>query len=59
MFPRSRRRPTSAEIPFSAAAKHVLQHAAQEADRLLHDYIGTEHLLLGLLREEAASPPTC
>jgi uncharacterized protein (TIGR03435 family) len=43
--------PTSVEIPFSAAAKRVVQHAATEADRLSHDYIGTEHLLLGLLRE--------
>jgi ATP-dependent Clp protease ATP-binding subunit ClpC len=30
----------------------VLQCAAEEADRLLHNYIGTEHLLLGILREE-------
>ena len=44
--------PTSVEIPFSAAAKRVLQHTAQEADRLVHDYIGTEHLLLGLLHEQ-------
>ena len=43
---------TSVEIPFSAAAMRVLQHAAQEADRLLHDCIGTEHLLLGLLSEQ-------
>jgi ATP-dependent Clp protease ATP-binding subunit ClpC len=42
--------PPSMEIPFSAAVKRVLQHTAQEADRLSHDYIGTEHLLLGLLR---------
>jgi uncharacterized protein (TIGR03435 family) len=45
---------TSAEIPFSAAAERVLQHAAQEADRLLHDYVGTEHLLLGLLSEQGS-----
>jgi len=45
---------TSVEIPFSAETKHVLQFAAEEADRLLHNYIGTEHLLLGLLREEQA-----
>jgi ATP-dependent Clp protease ATP-binding subunit ClpC len=32
---------TSAEIPSSAAAGRVLQHAAQEADRLLHDSVGT------------------
>jgi len=44
--------PTSVEIPFSDAAKRVLQFAAMEADRLLHNYIGPEHLLLGLLREE-------
>ena len=43
---------TSVEIPFSAETKHVLQFAAEEADRLLHNYIGTEHLLLGILREE-------
>jgi uncharacterized protein (TIGR03435 family) len=45
---------TSAEIPFSAAATRVLQHAAQEADRLLHDYVGTEHVLLGLLGEHGS-----
>ncbi|MBI4476148.1 MAG: ATP-dependent Clp protease ATP-binding subunit [Acidobacteria bacterium] len=43
---------TSVEIPFSAETKRVLQYAAEEADRLLHNYIGTEHLLLGILREE-------
>ena len=43
---------TSVEIPFSTETKRVLQHAAEEADRLLHNYIGTEHLLLGILRED-------
>ena len=43
---------TSQDIPFSADTKRVLQFAAEEADRLLHTYIGTEHLLLGILREE-------
>ena len=43
---------TSVDIPFSPDTKRVLQFAAEEADRLLHTYIGTEHLLLGLLREE-------
>jgi len=43
---------TSVEIPFSPETKRVLQYSAEEADRLLHTYIGTEHLLLGLLREE-------
>jgi uncharacterized protein (TIGR03435 family) len=44
----------SVEIPFSAAAKRVLQHTAEEADALGHDYIGTEHLLLALLREQGS-----
>jgi uncharacterized protein (TIGR03435 family) len=44
--------PESDEIPFSASSERVLQYAAEEADRMLHGFIGTEHLLLGLLREE-------
>jgi uncharacterized protein (TIGR03435 family) len=44
--------PESEEIPFSASCERTLQYAVEEADRLLHRYIGTEHLLLGLLREE-------
>ena len=43
---------TSVEIPFNAEAKRALQDAAEESDRLLHRYIGPEHLLLGLLRQE-------
>jgi enamine deaminase RidA (YjgF/YER057c/UK114 family) len=43
---------TSVEIPFSAETKRILQYAAEEADRLLHNDIGTEHLLLGILDEE-------
>ncbi|MEE2638392.1 MAG: ATP-dependent Clp protease ATP-binding subunit [Acidobacteriota bacterium] len=43
---------TSVEIPFSTETKRVLQFSAEEADRLLHNYVGTEHLLLGILREE-------
>jgi uncharacterized protein (TIGR03435 family) len=42
----------SSEVPFSEDTKRVLHFAAQEADRLLHNHIGTEHLLLGLFREE-------
>jgi len=44
--------PLSVELPFSAELKRVLQYAAEEADRLQHTDIGTEHLLLGILREE-------
>jgi len=46
--------PTSVEIPFTAETKRALQWAAEEADRPLHNHIGTEHLLLGLLREESS-----
>jgi ATP-dependent Clp protease ATP-binding subunit ClpC len=46
--------PTSVEIPFSLETKRALTYAAEEADRLGHSYIGTEHLLLGLLREEGS-----
>jgi|SRR5688500_13539394 len=50
-LPRERRWvPTSVEIPFSADTKRALQAAAGEAERLRHDYIGPEHLRLGLLR---------
>src|SRR6187431_434619 len=49
---------TSVEIPFSAETKRVLQYAAEEADRLLHNYIGTEHLLLGILRKERSVAAT-
>ena len=44
---------TTVEIPFSTDVKHALQYAAEEADRLLHGHIGTEHLLLGVLRLDA------
>ena len=40
---------THVEIPIATDAKAVLQHAADEADRLRHGHIGGEHLLLGLL----------
>ncbi len=43
---------TSVELPLSEQSKRVLAYASEEADRLLHSYIGTEHILLGLLRAE-------
>jgi ATP-dependent Clp protease ATP-binding subunit ClpC len=43
---------TSVDLPLSAAAKRVLGYAQEESEKLQHRYIGTEHLLLGLLREE-------
>lgn len=46
------RLPTQAELLLATEAKHVLAYAAEESERLGHRHIGTEHLLLGLLREE-------
>jgi len=44
-------KPTSGEIGLSPRAKRVIELAIDEARHLGHNYIGTEHLLLGLLRE--------
>src|SRR5947208_15022880 len=43
---------TSVDLPLSNESKRVLAYAAEEAERLGHKHIGTEHLLLGLLREK-------
>ena len=43
---------TSVEIPLSVESKRVLAYAAEEAEKMFHKYIGTEHILLGLLREK-------
>src|SRR5579863_2652704 len=43
---------TSVDLPLSAECKRVLAYAAEEAERLSHEFIDTQHLLLGLLREE-------
>ncbi|MBZ5490898.1 MAG: AAA family ATPase [Acidobacteriia bacterium] len=45
---------TSVDLPLSEEGKRVLGHAAEEAERLSHKHIGTEHLLLGLLRGETS-----
>ncbi|MFQ5847475.1 MAG: ATP-dependent Clp protease ATP-binding subunit [Candidatus Methylomirabilales bacterium] len=39
------------EVPFTPQAKKVLEYAISEARSMGHNYIGTEHLLLGLIRE--------
>jgi ATP-dependent Clp protease ATP-binding subunit ClpC len=44
-------RVTAGQIPFTPRAKNVLEQAMREAMSLGHDYIGTEHLLLGLARD--------
>jgi ATP-dependent Clp protease ATP-binding subunit ClpC len=45
----------SVDLPLSIEAKRVLSYAADESDRLNHTHIGTEHLLLGLLRTETVA----
>jgi ATP-dependent Clp protease ATP-binding subunit ClpC len=43
---------TSVEVPLSQECKRILNMASEEAERLGHKHVGTEHLLLGILREE-------
>jgi ATP-dependent Clp protease ATP-binding subunit ClpC len=51
MVPASSGSVTIGEIPFTPRAKHVLELSVDEAKLLGHNYVGTEHLLLGLIRE--------
>jgi ATP-dependent Clp protease ATP-binding subunit ClpA len=48
---RGRPFPVKGHIPFSPRAKKVLELSLREALALKHNYIGTEHILLGLVRE--------
>lgn len=43
---------TMGQLPFSPRAKKVLEYSIEEARTLDHNYIGPEHLLIGLLREQ-------
>jgi hypothetical protein len=45
--------PASVDLPLSNEGKRVLAYAAEEAEQLSDTHIGTEHLLLGLLREKS------
>lgn len=47
--------PTSVDLPLSNECKRILAYAAEEAEHLGHKHIGTEHLLLGILREESCN----
>ena len=47
--------PTAVEIPLSPMSKRVLEYAQEESDNLKHKVVGTEHLLLGLLRQQSNS----
>jgi ATP-dependent Clp protease ATP-binding subunit ClpA len=42
---------TNVDLPLSGEAKRVLAYAAEEADRIAHSHMGTEHLFLGMLHE--------
>ena len=46
--------PTSVEVPLTEECKKVLNLAAEEADRLGHRHVGTEHVLLALFRVEGS-----
>jgi ATP-dependent Clp protease ATP-binding subunit ClpC len=48
---RSQHQPPQGHIPFTPRAKKVLELSLREALQLGHTYIGTEHILLGLIRE--------
>ena len=50
--PAAERGSTSVDLPMSQGSKNLLAYAEEEANRLAHRSIGTDHLLLGLLRDE-------
>ncbi len=52
-------RPNTGEVGLTPRAKKVIELAVDEARRLNHSYIGTEHLLLGLLRSAKDRRPAC
>ncbi len=43
---------TSVEVPLSHECRRILTYAVEEADRMSHRHVGSEHLLLAILREE-------
>ncbi len=50
----------SGHIPFTPRAKKVLELSLRESQQLGHNYIGTEHILLGLIREgDGVARPRC
>jgi ATP-dependent Clp protease ATP-binding subunit ClpC len=46
---------SSAELPLSEESKKILAYASHEAESMLHQYVGTEHLLIGILRVEGST----
>lgn len=51
--------PATGPIPFTPRAKKAMELALRESLKLGHAYIGTEHLLLGLMRETSAEGSPC
>ncbi len=50
--PRGKLLPQTVDMPLSRECQRAIAFAAEEALRMTHDYVGTGHLLVGLLREE-------
>jgi hypothetical protein len=50
---------TMGKLPQTPRAKKVIEYSMEEARNLNHNYVGTEHILLGLLREQEGSPRRC
>lgn len=51
-YPESSQNFNLGDIPFTARAKKVLEYSVEEARSMGHNYIGTEHILLGLIKEK-------
>jgi len=52
LSPPAERTSSSVDLPMSMDVKRCLAYAAEEAEKLEHQHIGTEHMILGLLRED-------
>ena len=52
--PREEKVSTSVDLPLSSSAKQALLYAAEASHGMGHRHIGTEHLLVGLLKDEAS-----
>jgi ATP-dependent Clp protease ATP-binding subunit ClpC len=46
---------SSAELPLSEESKKILAYASHEAESMLHQHVGTEHLLIGIMRVESST----
>jgi ATP-dependent Clp protease ATP-binding subunit ClpC len=55
-FPGNARISTGVDLPLSHESKQVLKQAAEESQRLGHEHIHPEHMVLALLRDEASEP---